>query len=97
MVQDVVTVRDFQLTYIEAAAEALEKRLADLGFNFKKLPLKTLPEAVHWHITKPASNGTLEATWDPGARRFWLSTRTNRYAKWQDEAIAAITAAINRP
>ncbi len=83
--------RRFELEFHADGCLRLERILTELGLGFKRLSLKTLPAAVHWHITKPGEKGTLEATWDLDAEAFWLCTRANRYATWQDEVITALT------
>jgi hypothetical protein len=54
------------------------------------MQLASYPGSVHWHISKPAVKGTLEATWWPKNGRFWLKVASNRDAPWIDEAIREI-------
>lgn len=49
--------------------------------------LKGYPGCVHWHLRKPGVSGTLEATWWPAKKRFWLKVARNRTSLWIDEAL----------
>lgn len=56
--------------------------------------LKTIPGCIHWHITKPNHNGTLEATFDKNRLSLFLSYHNNRYAEWIISAIENIKRAL---
>lgn len=54
-----------------------------LGLVAKEMLPKTYRGIIHWHLTMPDQKGTLEATWRPADRSFWLSIHDNRRADWQ--------------
>ena len=53
--------------------------------------LSTLHGSHHWHIRKPGSRGTLEATWLPAEGRFFFSVRDNRNGVWIDAALSQLS------
>lgn len=69
----------------------LRERLTFLSCDIvSEASLKTLPGSVHWHIRRPNSSGTLEATWLASGEA-WLSYHANRHAPWIDEVIAEVS------
>jgi len=69
-----------------------EAECAKLGLRAHRGTLAKYEESVHWHITRPGTKGTLEATWWPTNHAFWLEVRTNRRADWMPPIIEALKA-----
>ena len=57
------------------------------GLDGTESTLKQYPGCVHWHLNKPGEKGTLEATWWPKKRKFWLAVHENRRADWQEQVM----------
>lgn len=76
---------------MELTPEEFERRLETLGLGAERIPLKTRPGVIHWHIRKVGQPGTLEATWDQGTVS--LIVRRNRQGQWTSEAVEALTNA----
>lgn len=75
---------------MQESPEAFERRLESLGLSAERIPLKTKPAAIHWHIRKPGMPGTLEATWED--ETISLVVRKNRQGDWTAEALRVLTA-----
>jgi len=72
---------------------SFEQAINDLGLGATRISLKSIPDAVHWHIRKPGVSGTLEATWRFGENgpELWLEVRANRSAPWQKGVLDVLT------
>ncbi len=70
--------------------ELFERQLEELGLIARRVPLKKLTNGTHWHITKPGSTGTLEATYDGTSKQLWIEIRANRSASWQEPVIVIL-------
>lgn len=77
---------DIELAYPADPAEITDFA-SKIGLVATVFELKSYPGALHWHFRQKQEAGTLEATWWPRKRRFWLSLHANRTAQWQAEAI----------
>lgn len=87
--------RQILLTEGEAdVVSRFEAAVESLGLDHRRLTLKKYPDGIHWHIRKPGSTGTLEATYVPNGRRLWLDTRPGREAPWQAEQIELLKYAL---
>lgn len=63
--------------------------LTELGLEFERVTLKSLPPNVHWHIRKAGSKGVLEATWIRTGEA-WLSVHANRQSDWIHQMVNTI-------
>ena len=90
----IIRMRIVELTYLEDAS-VFESVVGVLGFEIQLHELRTCPGARHYHLKKPGHVGTLEATWWPKARRFWLQIHAKRGAPWQEACIAEIERRFN--
>ncbi len=89
--------RTFELTYSEADPQAmLERFCSQQGLTLsKRFRLASYPGSVHWHLSSPLERGTLEATWWPDGKRFWLKIASNRDALWIDEVAGSLQSLTN--
>lgn len=81
------------LSSVEVLA-AVEETAAEAGLVAERRSLKMYADSTHWHIRRPGSSGTLEATWFPHTERLWLSYHENRYAPWIDDAVETFLSAF---
>jgi hypothetical protein len=56
----------------------------------------SLPGSTHWHLKRGKLAGTLEATLWPQESRFWLSVQEGRRARWIEESLPEVVAALKR-
>jgi hypothetical protein len=77
--------------------DRFEKLIAELGLEYHRTILKSLPSNAHWHIRKKGSKGTLEATWLIEAEEAWVSLRANREAIWAADAAESIVIRFRDP
>jgi len=80
--------RTIELGYSEADPQpVLEQFCRTRSLNLSpRMQLATYPGCSHWHLSKPGDRGTLEVTWWPKGRRFWLKVAGNREGGWVEEA-----------
>jgi hypothetical protein len=67
----------------------VEEVASGAGLTVTRGSLRSYPGCTHWHLKKPGSKGTLEATWWPQKERLWLKVHPLREAGWIDAAIEA--------
>ena len=67
--------------------DLFESFLLEMGLTFEAVPLKTRPDATHWHIKQVGATGTLEATFLFATKELWIEQRANRSAPWQAHVI----------
>jgi hypothetical protein len=58
--------------------------------------LASYPGCVHWHYRRQNQKGTLELTLFAQDRRVWAQVQDGRKAKWIDEELPELHAAIER-
>ena len=68
--------------------QGVQRNLVAQGLVVKEMPLKSLPNGNHWHVSKPGERGVLELTWSEGILVF--EVRANRQGAWIENAIAAL-------
>ncbi len=82
----------------EQFSEMLHEAAAAAGLTIgRRGTLKTVPQSLHWHLTKPGHSGTLESMYDPTLQSGWLSYHSNRVAGWIDPAIEIIQRFFSVP
>lgn len=81
----------------EQGITIIEQAIARLGLVIAlRTRLKSQSNALHWHIRRPHTGGTLEITYDPDVPQAWFSTRAGRTKEWVWEAMNMLTAELNR-
>lgn len=70
------------------------RMFVDAGLEGTEGTLKSYPGSMHFHLRKPKERGTLELTWWPAKRRFWVSVHANRRAPWQEAVIEHLSTAL---
>jgi hypothetical protein len=58
--------------------------------------LRTIPDSVHWHLTRERGGGTLEVTFDPTLSEVRVSVHENRRGSWAGEAMEPFAASLER-
>ena len=87
--------REWELRFPDGVSEAevirdFEDQCGLLELACKRLTLQKFPGCTHWHLTKLGQKGTLEATYWPRGKRWWLSVHGNREADWQTAIISEL-------
>lgn len=62
------------------------------GLTCKEMSLKSKPGSLHWHMQKPGSAGTLEATFCKG--ELTIAVRANRRGAWTDDAAESLAVML---
>ncbi len=64
------------------------------GWNVVEHPLKSRPDARHWHVRAPIGPGTVEVTLLLGTK--WsIEVRTNRSSTWAEATAAELRVQIS--
>jgi hypothetical protein len=63
-----------------------------LGLDGHGHPLRTRPEARHWHFRKGKLPGTVEITFEAG--ELVIEVRANRKGPWTDAAVSDLRARL---
>jgi hypothetical protein len=58
-----------------------------LNLKISESQLRSFPENIHWHLSRPKEKGVLEITWLKESKTVWLNVHPNRDADWIEEIV----------